>query len=83
MLLSLWMANRLNRTYVEDVKDPDKILLPGSNLTLIALGEDESMYRIPFALIDDLPLDIGQGSMIENVVKYIRRRGHSRSGSRC
>ena len=53
------MANKSNLTYVEDVKDPDKILLPRSNLVLITLGEGESMYRIPFALLDDLLLDLG------------------------
>ena len=76
------MANISSRTYVEDVKNPDEVLLPCSNPVLIALGEDKSMYRIPFALIDDLPLDIGQSSIIENVGKYISWRGHYRNGSR-
>ena len=63
------MANRFNRTYVEDMENPDKILLPRGNLALIALGENESMYRIPFTLLDDLPLDLGQSPIIENNVK--------------
>ena len=63
------MANESNRTYIEDMKDPDKILLPGSNLALIALGESKSMYRIPFTLLDDLLLDLGQSSATKSVGK--------------
>ena len=61
------MSNRTNRTHVKYVKDPEKILLPGSNLVLVAFGEDESVERISFTLLDDLPLDLGQSSTIENV----------------
>ena len=81
-LLGMWIPNRFNRTYVEDVKDPDKILLPRSNLTLIALGEDESVYHTPFTMLDDLPLDLGQGSATDNVGKCNSRRGNYQSGSR-
>ena len=59
------------------MKDPDQILLPSSNLVLIAFGEDESMDRIPFTLLDDLPLDLGESSKIENACKWIAPRGRS------
>jgi hypothetical protein len=47
------------------VKNPDKVLLPSRDLILIALGEDESMESIPFALLDDLSLDSVHRSVIE------------------
>ena len=58
-LLSFRVANVSGGTYVEDMKDPYKILFPRRNLALIALREDESMYRIPFTLLDDLLLNLG------------------------
>ena len=56
---SLRIPNETDRTHVEDVKDPHKILLPSSNLVLVTFGEHESVDRIPFTLLDDLPLDPG------------------------
>jgi hypothetical protein len=54
-----------NRTYVEDVKDPDKVLLPSCDLVLIAFGKDESIDRAPFTLLNHLPLHLGQCSAIK------------------
>ena len=51
------------------MKDPDKILLPRGNFALVTLGKYESIYRIPFTLLDDLLLDLVQSSAIENVSK--------------
>ena len=82
VVLSIWIPNRLNRTYVEDVKDPDKILLPSSNFILIALGEDEPIYRLPFTVLDDIPLDLSQSSVIENVSSWVTLGARCRSGSR-
>jgi hypothetical protein len=59
------MLNRTNRTHVEDVKDPDKVLLPSSNLLLITLRENKPDDSIPFTLLDDVPLDPRQGSASE------------------
>jgi hypothetical protein len=81
-VLSSWMFNRSNGTYVEGVKDTDEVLLPRSNLALIPLGEDESMDRAQFTLADDLPLDLGQSSAIEKVGKWNTLRARYRSGSR-
>jgi hypothetical protein len=39
------------------MKDPGKVLLPSCNLLLVTLREDESGYRVPFTLFDDLFLD--------------------------
>jgi hypothetical protein len=58
------MPIKTNRTHVEDVENPDEVLFPSRDLLLIALREDESGHRIPFTLLDDLPLDPGQGSAI-------------------
>ena len=55
--------------HVEDVKDPDKVLLPSDNLVLISLREDESGDCVPFALLDDLPLDLRHSSVIKPPVR--------------
>jgi hypothetical protein len=47
------------------VKDPDKVLIPSSNLILIALREEEPEDYIPFALLTDIPLHLGHGSAID------------------
>ena len=59
------MANRTNRTHVEDVENPGKILLPTCDLLFVVLREDESKHHIPFALLDHLPLNHHQGSTIQ------------------
>ena len=64
------------------MQDPDKVLLPRSNFVLITFGEDESVDRIPFALPDDLPLDLCQGSAIEKFRERNCFGGCYRSGSR-
>ena len=79
--LSSRSPNRSNQTHVEDVKDPDEILPPSRNLVFIALRMDESGGCVPFPLLDNLPLDLGQGSAIENTSKRITQRAHHWSGS--
>jgi hypothetical protein len=59
------MLNRSDWTHVEDVKNPEEVLLPSRNLLLVAFCEDEPGHRISFTLLDDLPLDPRQGSTIE------------------
>ena len=58
------------------MKDPDEILLPSNNLVLIGFGEDESVDRAPFTLLDDLPLDLGQSSVVEIVCQWITLHAH-------
>ena len=77
------MPTGTNQAHVEYVKNPEKILLPSSNLVLIAFGEHKSVEGVPFTLLDDLPLDLGQRSTIDNGGKWITPRAHYRSGSRC
>jgi hypothetical protein len=48
------------------VKDPDKVLIPGSDLVLIAPCENEPEDYIPFALLTDIPLHLGHGSAIDS-----------------
>jgi hypothetical protein len=64
VLLSLGIPNITDRTHIEDVKDPDKFLIPTNNLVLIALREDESKKCASFAVLIDLPLHLGHGSAI-------------------
>jgi hypothetical protein len=64
MLLSLGIPNITDRTHIEDVKDPDKFLIPSNNLVLIALREEESEECASFAVLIDLPLHLGHGSTI-------------------
>ena len=62
------------------MKDPDEVLVPCSDLILVVLRENEPEDCVPFALLADLPLHIGDGSGID---KWIAQR-HLRlsSGSR-
>ena len=62
------------------MKDPQKVLLPSSNFVVITFGEGELVDRIPFALLDDLPLDLIQGPAIESVGKWITLRAYYWSG---
>ena len=55
-------------TYVEDVKDLDKVLLPSGNLVLVSLREDKPEGCVPFTVLDDLPLDIRHSSVIKQLV---------------
>ena len=71
-----------DRTYVEDAKNPDKILIPSSNFVLIAFGEEESVDGIPFTLLDDLPLDLGQSSATESISELVASGARFRPGSR-
>src|SRR5258708_38005023 len=50
--LSSRMPNGSNRTYVKDVKDPEKVLLPSRDLVLVALRDDEPDHCIPLPLLD-------------------------------
>jgi hypothetical protein len=61
-LISTRIPSRTNQTYIEHVKDSEKFLIPGNNLVLITLREDEPEDRAPFAPPIDLPLHLGHGS---------------------
>ena len=45
-------------TYVEDEKDLCEVRLPGRNHFLVVLRVEKSGDCVPFALLDDLPLDL-------------------------
>ena len=63
-MLGSQTPNKVNWTHVEDLRDPDKVLLPGCDLALIVLDEDESGDCTPFPQLCDPPSDLGQGPMI-------------------
>jgi hypothetical protein len=50
------------------VKDPDKVLVPNSNLILIAFREDKTEDYIPFTSLADLPPHLGHGSETDTSV---------------
>ena len=50
------------------MKDPDKVLFPSGNLVLITLRVDESEDGFPFTLLDDISMDLGQGSAIKSPI---------------
>ena len=58
------MSNKADRTYVENVKDPDKVIPPSGNHVLIDLRVKGPGDYVPLTLFDDLPLDLGHGSAI-------------------
>jgi hypothetical protein len=62
------MPNRTDRTYVEDLEDPEEVIPPNRNLVFIVLRVEKSGDWIPFALFDDLRLDFGDRSEIETSV---------------
>jgi hypothetical protein len=61
-LLSSRIPNRADRTHIENVKDPEKFLIPSGNFVLISLRENEPDNCAPFAPPIDLPLHLGHGS---------------------
>jgi hypothetical protein len=67
-MLSSRAPSGIDRTYIEDLKDPHKVLLPTRNLVFVVLGEDESEDCTPFTPLDDLPLHLHQSSAIETSV---------------
>ena len=77
--MSSQMHNITNRTHVEDVKHPEKVLLPSGNLVLVSLREDKSGECVSFASLDHLPLNLGYGSAIETSARNARCQSGSRS----
>ena len=57
-LLSSRIPNKPDLTYIEDVKDPEKVAPPSDNLVLIALRIESPRSYVPLALFDDIPLDL-------------------------
>ena len=55
-------------TYVEDVKDPSEVLPPTRNHIFVDLRMENSRDHISFALVDDLPLDLGHSPAVETLV---------------
>ena len=45
-------------TYVEDEEDLGEVRLPSRNHFLVVLRMEKSGDCVPFALLDDLPLDL-------------------------
>jgi hypothetical protein len=66
--LSLQIPNRTNWTHIEYVENSEKILVPRSNLILVALREDEPQDYVPFPSLVDLPPHLGHGSVINTWV---------------
>jgi hypothetical protein len=66
--LSLRIPKRTNWTHIEYVENSDKILVPRSNLILVALREDEPQDYVPFPSFVDLPPHLGHGSVINTWV---------------
>ena len=58
------MSNRIDGTYVEDLKDLVEFLLPSSDHILVVLRVEESRGRVSFSLLDGLPLDLCHSSVI-------------------
>jgi hypothetical protein len=69
VMVSTKNPSGINRTHIEDLKDPNEILLPTRNLVLVVLGEDESEHSTPFTPLADLLLHFYQGPVIEVSVK--------------
>ena len=57
------------------MKDPNKVLIPSGNLVFVTLREEESGESTPFTPLDDLPLNLGHGPVIETSVNGLRSLG--------
>ena len=77
--LGVWLIivtqkqHRYDRTYVEDMKDLVEVRLPGGDHFFIILCVEKSSECIPFAFLDDLPLDLRQGAAIGSIVNKTSR----------
>ena len=76
------MPNRIHLTYIEDVKDLEKVTPPSYNLALIALRVKNSGSHVPLTLLDDTPLDLGHGSAMKTSTSGSFGVRICRSGSR-
>ena len=56
------------------MKDPIEVLLPSGNRIFVVLRAEESRGRMPFALLDDLPLDLGHSSGVKASGEWVTRR---------
>ena len=50
------------------MKDPIEVQPPGGNRFLIVFRVEKSRDRVPFTPLDDVPLDLGHGPVIERLV---------------
>lgn len=60
----------IDQTYIEEAKEAVKILLPSGNLVPSDLPERQWGGDSPFALLNDIALDLGKGSAIETSVSW-------------
>ena len=60
--------NGADRTYVEDLKDPNEVQLPGGDGFFVIFCMGKLGEQIPFLLLDDLYLDFCHSSAIDGVV---------------
>ena len=51
-------------TYIEDVKDLEKVAPPSDDFALIALRIESSGSYVSLILLNDTPLDLGHGPTI-------------------
>jgi len=66
---------KVNRTHVEDLKNPGEVQPPSGDHFFIVLCVEESRHRIPFTPLDNLPLDFRHDPAIQGMV--------SKSYTRC
>ena len=67
------MPNDSTKTHLEDVEDPDEVLLPTHNLLFVTFCEDESGHSVPFPLLDNLPPDPPPRLYDCGIPKFIER----------
>jgi hypothetical protein len=59
------MPKGSDRTYVEDLKDPDEVLPPNCNVLLVDFPVENPRGHVPFTLLGDFLLDRDHSSAIE------------------
>ena len=71
------------KTYVKNTKDPVKFQPPCSNPTFILLCTEKARDRISFALFNNIPLNLNDGSVIETLLSESCHVSHRQFNSRC
>lgn len=57
-----------HETYIKDTEDPFEVQCPGGYPAFIILCVEKASDHVPFPLLDDVTLDIGHSSAIQNPV---------------
>lgn len=56
-------------TYIEDVKNPVEVRPPDRDFLFVVLRMENAGNGVPFAQLEDVPLDLRDGAEIKNTIR--------------